>query len=163
MKTSVRIALIACFAFIASSALFAQDWTKAQKEVWQVVTDSWAKTQTGDLDGMFATIHEKYQGWNNESPLPISKETVMKWYKSMKETSKVDDYELNPARIVVTDNAAVVDYYFWLKETSTVGEKKEVKEYYGKNAEFYVKEGGKWLLLGDLTIYKEKGAGGEEK
>lgn len=155
MKTSLRIAMIAWIAFIASTAVFAQDWTKAQKEVWQVVEDTWAKAKTGNIDGMGAYIHEKYQGWNNEAPLPMTKERVLQVYKKMNETSKVEDYGINPARIVVTDNAAVVDYYFWLRETNTTGEKKAMEETVGRNVEFYVKEGGKWLLLGDMTVFNE--------
>jgi hypothetical protein len=155
MKTSLRIAVIAWIAFIASTAVFAQDWTKAQKEVWQVVEDSWLKVKSGNIDGMGANIHEKYQGWNNEAPLPVNKEQMLKMYKKMNEISKLEDYGINPARIVVTDNAAVVDYYFWVQETNTVGEKKSMEEVYGKNIEFYVKEGGKWLCLGDLTVFNE--------
>jgi hypothetical protein len=155
MKTSLRIAMIAWIAFIASTAVFAQDWTKAQKEVLQVVEDNWLKTKTGDIDGMAANIHEKYQGWNNEAPLPMNKERVLKVYKKLNEISKLEDYSINPARIVVTDNAAVVDYYFWCQVSNMVGEKKAMEESHGKNVEFYVKEGGKWLLLGDLTLFNE--------
>jgi len=39
--------------------------------------------------------------------------------------------------------------------SNTVGEKKAMEESHGKNVEFYVKEGGKWLLLGDLTLFNE--------
>lgn len=157
MRQLLRISAVAFVFFFATSALLAQDWTKEQKEVWQVVEDSWAKTKTWDLDGMLAYIHEKYQGWNQEAPLPMNKGQVAQFYKEMKETSKVESLNLNPARIVVTENAAVVDYYFWIKSTNTVGEKKEPEVMYGKNVEFYVKEKGKWLLLGDMTIYNTKG------
>ena len=156
MKTLLRISAVALVLIFAASALHAQEWTKAQKEVWQVVEDSWAKTKTWDIDGLMSYIHEKYQGWNQEAPLPMTKEQVAQYYNEMKGTSKVESISLNPARIVVTENAAVVDYYFYFKATNTVGEKKEAEEVYGKNVEFYVKEKGKWLLLGDMTFFKEK-------
>jgi hypothetical protein len=155
MKRSLTIAVIAGIAFIASTAAFAQDWTKAQKEVLQIVEDNWLKTKTGDIDGMAATIHEKYQGWNNELPLPANKEQVLKIYKYLNEVSKLTDYTINPARITVTDNAAVVDYYFSFQLSTPAGDKKAVKIYTGKNVEFYIKEGGKWLLLGDMTAYDD--------
>jgi hypothetical protein len=158
MKTLVKIAWVAIMAFIATSGALAQEWTKAQKEVWQVVEDSWAKTKTGDLNGMFAYIHEKYQGWNKEAPLPTTKEQVMNWYKRIMETSKLDNYGIDPARITVTADAAVVDYYFWYNVSILQGDKKDMKNYYGKNVEFYVKEGGKWMLLGDMTITDEQKA-----
>lgn len=54
---------------------------------------------------------------------------------------------VGPARITVIDNAAVVNYYFTVSETITMGDEKKQQEFKDKNAEFYVKEGGKWLLL----------------
>ena len=156
MKTLSQSLVVAFVLFIATSTAFAQEWTKAQKEVWQVVEDSWAKTKSGDLNGMFAYIHEKYQGWNKEDPLPTTKEQVITWFKRITEISKLDNYELNPARITVVDNAAVVDYYLWYQVSIQKGDKKDLKTYYGKNAEFYVKEGGKWQLLGDMTLSNER-------
>lgn len=84
--------------------------------------------------------------------MPVSKEIIKNWYSDYKDREQIELYELNPARICVTENAAVVDYFFYFEMTFTRGDKKELQEWYGKNAEFYVKEGGKWLLLGDLTI-----------
>jgi hypothetical protein len=155
MKTFKRMALIACITVMAAGTVFAQDWTKAQKEIWQVVQDGWAKVNAGNIDGFAVCLHEKYQGWNNLQPLPESKEQILKRYKDMAPMTKVEGLELNPARIVMLDNSAVVDYYFWFQQTVTSGDKKTTEEIYGKNVEFWVKEGGKWLLLGDMTMINE--------
>jgi hypothetical protein len=155
MKTSLKIIVIVIAAFMATTA-FAQEWTKEQKEVWQVVEDSWTKWKAGDVEGSIASIHEKYQGWNDESPLPLNKEMVKAWFNEMKEKGKVDFFRLNPARIVVSGNAAVVDYFFDLSVTYAVGEEKKQETAKGRNAEFYIKEGGKWLLLGDMTAYDDE-------
>jgi len=93
--------------------------------------------------------------WNNQLPLPITKEQSIKRYEEMKDIEKLENFGINPARIVVTENAAVVDYYFTAEATYTRGEKKELKEFHGQNVEFFVKEGGKWLLLGDMTTIEE--------
>lgn len=156
MKTSFKCAVVVFAAFMATSTVFAQEWTKAQKEVWQVVNDTWAKSKTGDLNGIAANIHEKYQGWNQKAPLPVNKEQLMNWFKRLMETSKLDDFSINPARITLTDNAAVVDYFAWYRVSNLQGDKKDIKTYYEKDVEFYVKEGGKWLLLGDLSITNEQ-------
>lgn len=157
MKTSVKCAVVVFAAFLAATTAFAQEWTKAQKEVWQVVEDGWAKWKAGDVEGSTAFLHQNYQGWSDDVPLPMTKEKVIQWYQEMKAVMKVEFYGINPARIVVTENAAVVDYYYSFAATFTWGEKKELKEMQGKNVEFYVKEGGKWLLLGDMTVHEEKG------
>ena len=155
MKTSLKIAAVALVAFFATTSAYAQEWTSAQKEVWKVVEDSWTSWKAGDVESSTAGIHEKYQGWNDESPLPLSKAMVKVMYNEMKEKGKVDYFGLNPARIVVVEDAAVVDYYFSLSVTYTVGEVKKQEAVKGRNAEFYVKDQGKWLLLGDMTVYEE--------
>ena len=157
MKTSLKFAVVAFTAFITTTTAFAQEWTKAQKEVWQVVEEGWTKWKAGDIEGTTAYLHEKYQGWNDQIPLPLNKEQVIQWSQEMKNIMKIEFFGLNPARIVVTENAAVVDYYFIYEATYTRGEKKELKESQGKNVEFYIKEGDKWLLLGDMTIIEEEG------
>lgn len=151
MKTKIFLLLFLFIGF-ATTSVFAQEWTKAQKEVWQVVDDSWMKFKTGDVEGLTAFLHENYQGWSNDSPLPETKEMVKKWLQERKNNIQIEYYELNPARISITENAAVVDYFFSYEMTYIRREKKELQEWYGKSAEFYIKEGGKWLLLGDLTI-----------
>jgi hypothetical protein len=155
MKTLFKIAIVALFAFIATTTAYAQEWTKAQLEVWQVVEDGWTKWKAGDISGMTASIHDKYQGWSYDSPLPMSKAQVIQWYQAMKDMMKAENFELNPARIVVMENAAVVDYYYMYSATMTMGDKKEQKMMQGKNAEFYIKEKGKWLLIGDMTTHEK--------
>jgi len=138
---------------MAVQVTFSQEWTKSQKEVWQIVEDSWTKLKAGDIDGSVAYIHDKYQGWNDEIPLPLTKETIRQMSQEYKDIEKINHFTLFPARIVVTETAAVVDYFYWYEATYTTGEKKKTNESKGKNAEFYIKEGGKWLLLGDMTTH----------
>ncbi len=153
MKNLTKCVVVVFALFLASTTAFTQEWTKAQKEVWQVVEDSWAKMKAGDVDAVLAYIHEKYQGWNAEFSLPVTKEMAKRSFTEMKAAAQKFDYMLNPARIVVTDNAAVVHYYFGFQQTNVSEDKKEtIQSYRGKNTEFYVKEGGKWLLLGDMTV-----------
>jgi hypothetical protein len=86
----------------------------------------------------------------------MSKEMVKAWFTEMKAKATADFFSLNPARIVVYEDAAVVDYYFNLSVTYTVGDEKKHETASGRNAEFYVKDSGKWLLLGDMTVYEDK-------
>ena len=151
MRTLSRFSFVALTVFIAANAAFAQEWTKAQTEVWQVVENTWAKWKAADYEGVAAFVHEKYQGWNDQMPLPLSKTMMVRQNQEFKDISKLIRFTLNPARIVITENAAVVDYYYRAETTYTAGEKTVPYNFHGQNAEFYVKEGGKWLLLGDMT------------
>jgi hypothetical protein len=154
MKTNAFF-LLCLFLCIAVQGTFAQEWTKSQKEVWQIVDDSWTKFKAGDIEGSLAYIHDKYQGWNDEIPLPITKEMVRQFSQEYKDIEKINHFTLFPGRIVITENAAVVDYFYWYEATYTTGEKKKTNESKGRNVEFYIKEGGKWLLLGDMTTHEK--------
>ncbi len=155
MKTLRKLALVA-FAALITTSIFAQEWTKEQKEVWQVVENSWMKWKAGDVDGATAYLHPKYQGWDGESPLPMNKDAVIQWFRAQKERMTVNGYMINPARIVVTENAAVIHYYYSFSVTYTAGDQKKLEEGGGKYVEFYVKEGGKWWCLGDMSLEEDE-------
>lgn len=154
MKKAFRIAVVALFVCLSTSLIYAQEWTKEQSEVWKVVQDSWNSWKAMDIEGLAKFIHDKYQGWSDDTPLPTGKQEVVAWYRQMKDKIKVEYLSLEPARITVLKTAAVVDYYYEFYGTFTEGEKQKSLELKGKNAEFYVKEGDKWLLLGDMTVHQ---------
>ena len=157
MKMTLKLLLATGIILAASlGSMNAQEWTDAQKEVWQTVEQGWLDWQSGDLEAAKAGMHDKMQGWNNENPLPFSKAKILELYVMMKENMKVEYYNINPARITVTENAAVVHYYFAFYAVYKMGEKQWEEQISGKNAEFYVKENGSWLLLGDMTFIEEK-------
>jgi hypothetical protein len=156
MKRFIKFTVLAVFALIIAQSSYAQEWTKTQTEVWQVVQKEWNCWKTGDIAGMTAILHEKYQGWNEEDPLPASKSMINDFFTSMKDSFKVEFMSINPARIAVTENSAVVDYFFDYKLSFGEGDQKQNKEYKGRAVEFYTKEGGKWLLLGDLMVDEDK-------
>lgn len=162
MKKLLKLTVATVIILLMTKTALPQEWTKEQSEVWKVVQDGWTKWKAGDADGLAAITHEKYQGWSDDSPLPMGKQEVMQWFKDMKDMMKVNYYSIEPARIVVTKNAAVVDYYFDYSTVYTMNDKKESKESKGKNAEFYVKEDGKWLLIGDMTVHAEDDDGEDD-
>lgn len=158
MKTLMNYSAIVLLmiAFLGASTLNAQEWTKDQKEVWKVVENAWAKMQEGDYESSYATIHEKYLGWNHEMPLPTSKEKWVKSIEMMKDFAKLKYYDIEPARILVYGDVAVVHYYFEQHIVFTKDGEETDYSYKGKNAEFYIKEKGEWLLIGDMTFWKSK-------
>ena len=152
MKSILKISLIAIFAFIATISVYSQEWTKEQKEVWKAVEDEWSIWKNGDVEGLAAIMHEKYQSWNNTFPLPVSKSMTVDYFKQMNATFKVINYSINPARITVTENSAAAYYYFSFSYSYGEGESKKKENEKGRYVEFYTRQGGKWLLLGDMMV-----------
>jgi len=154
MKTLVKFLLVGFITFFAAITVFAQEWTEEQKEVWEGVTQGWTDIANSDADALSAGYHEQYQGWSNDAPLPSSKEMFFNWLKgAFAMGAKINWYNINPARIVVTENAAVVDYYFSYQVATPDGNGgMETSVISGKNVFFLVKEKGQWLLLGDMSV-----------
>ena len=158
MKTLINYAAIAItmIAFLSVSTLNAQEWSKEQKEVWQEVENMWENWKTGDLNAAFANVHEEYLGWNNSNPMPMSR---TKWVEPMKET--IDNYlnrnyNIEPARILVINNAAIVHYYYSFSYVYDDSDKMQKSKHHGKWSAFFIKDGGKWFLIGDMTVEMDK-------
>lgn len=157
MKKVLHLVLTAflMLIFLSTTSLQAQEWNKEQLEVWKVVEDTWMKWEKLDIEGAMENFHEQYQGWNADYALPTDKEKLTKRFNMMKEMMKITFWDLNPARITVTENAAVVNYYYELTFTMKMGEKTKDVTYNGKNVDFFVKDGGSWKLLGDFTAEED--------
>lgn len=155
MKKFIQITVVAVFVFMTAGSVLAQEWSKEQSEVWNVVQNTWKGWKAGDATAVAAAFHEKYQGWSDDSPIPVGKQSMMDSYNSMKDVMTVSYYSIEPARIVVLKSAAVVDYFYSLNVSWDMGGEKGSEEMKGKVVEFYVNEGGKWLLLGDMMTHEE--------
>ena len=158
MKKLMNYAAIAVtmIAFLGASTLNAQEWSKEQKEVWQEVENMWTYWKAGDIDAAFANVHEKYLGWNNTSPMPMSKAKWVDPAKESKDLYSKKDFDIEPARILVIDDAAVVHYYYSMSYVYDDGEEKYKGKDRGRWTEFFIKDGGKWMLIGDMTIEVDK-------
>jgi hypothetical protein len=160
MKTMKRILGFIFCSFIivvfGSSVIFSQEWTREQEEVWSVVEKSWSAWRSGNAMETLSSIHENYQGWSSDQPLPIDKNQISTMYEWMAANSKIEYFMLNPARIAIVKDVAVVHYYFTFSSKYTENDETESETMSGKNTETYIKEDGKWLLLGDMTIFEEE-------
>ncbi len=156
MRKALRFVFVSfTVVLLVSSVGFSQEWNKQQTEVWSVVVKSWSDWQYGNQASVMASIHESYQGWSDDQPLPLGKKQVSSMYEWMAANSKIQNHMLNLARIVVVKDVAVVHYYFEFSSKFTEDDVTESKTMRGKNTETYINEGGNWLLIGDMTIFEE--------
>ena len=133
----------------------AQFCTEEEKEVWTVVEDWWKNWKNKDIDAAFATVSEDYVGWNQKNPLSISKDKWKKQTEDYMPYSVERYYEIDPVKVVVKGDAAVVHYYYSFTNKWEFKEDKGTTKFSGKWTEFFVKENGKWMLFGDLTLWDQ--------
>ena len=156
MRKALRFVFVSfTVVLLVSSVGFSQEWNKQQTEVWSVVVKSWSDWESGNQASVMATIHNSYQGWSDDQPLPLGKKQVSSLYELMAANSKVKYHNLNIARIVVEKDVAVVHYYFEFLSEITEDDETERKTIAGKSTETYIKEGGNWFLIGDMTIIED--------
>lgn len=138
------IILFSCFMLVINTSVFCQEWSKEQKDVWQVsqkMEEFWAKR---DLDGYMSCLHENFIGWFNEDPLPIDKNSLRNWESHWLGTVKIIRSESKPVSINVTGDIAISNCYSQALRQDANG----TKLTYSKWTDIYKRENGKWLIIG---------------
>lgn len=134
------------FTLLATAPLHAQEWSAAQKEVWKNVEAYWALDAAGNLDGFMSYFHDNYMGWDINEPLPMDKASVRKFVDYEYKTTKTLVYNIKPVAINVFNNVAIVDYYYSRIMKDAEGKEKGRS---GRWADIVMKQGDKWVLIGD--------------
>jgi ketosteroid isomerase-like protein len=123
----------------------AQEWSASQKEVLKVVNDYWAVMAKGDLAGFFDYFHTDYLGWDEGSTLPSTKSESQKALQFFTAGSKISFYEIKPVGVRVFGDYAYVHYYY----TMVIEKDGKKKVESGRWTDILMKQGGKWLCIGD--------------
>jgi ketosteroid isomerase-like protein len=147
MKAFTRnVAMLAVVVLTASTSLFAQGWSSAQKEVWKNVEAYWGLDSAGNLDAFMSYFHENYIGWEINTPMPSNKATVRKFVDHDYKTEKTVLYNIMPVAINVVGNVAIADYYYTTIAKDAEGKEKTRS---GRWADVLMKQGDRWVLIGD--------------
>ncbi len=124
----------------------AQEWSPAQKEVWQNVEAYWKLAAAGNVDGFLSYFHDDYVGWENRQALPLTKAEVRTWIEHQFKTSTNVLYQIKPVAIVIHGDIAFADYYY--TEVDRGADGKETTEA-GTWTDILMKQGDRWVLIGD--------------
>lgn len=138
--------VLAAIMLFPCAYLFSQEWSAAQKEVWKNVEAYWALYDEGNLEGYMGYIHNDYVGWSYSSALPMDKTTVRKFVDHDLKTSKAVLSVIKPAAIGVFGNVAFADYVYTVIYKDAEGKEKSES---GRYTDILMKQGDKWLLIGD--------------
>jgi ketosteroid isomerase-like protein len=147
MRVLVAFAGVVALALsFAAAPATAQEWSPAQKEVWKNVETYWALGSAEKLDEWLEYFNDDYLGWGYESALPLGKESVRKWQSHFLETTESLVYEIQPVGILIHGDFAIVHYYY---SSHYVGETGEHKDSQGRWTDILMKQGDRWVLIGD--------------
>ncbi len=129
-----------------SHTALAQEWSAAQKGVWQNVQDYWKPFAAGDAAGMLSYFHADYQGWDINDPLPGTKADTEKGLNHFLKNNSIVMYTIKPVGINVQSNFAIVHYYYQMRVKNAEGKESGTS---GRWTDVLIKQGDRWLLIGD--------------
>ena len=133
-----------------STQAFGEEWTAAQKEVWNVIEERWIGLKEGDLKALEAGIHNEALSWRFTKEAPLKKNLTMLGYERWVSYARPATYEIKPYAVqIFGDDIANVFYsYKW-----------EAKNEYSGHTRVLMtlkKENGKWLIISALSSSCEK-------
>lgn len=134
------------FSILCAFSLNAQQWTDAQKEVWETVKTYNNLAAKGNIDGFLSYFDETYNGWSYDLDAPGGKEQIITFVRYWFPNSKILYQTLTPATIWVNGNYAYVHYYYTQYTKDNEGKKKWEK---GRWTDILMNKDGKWVLVGD--------------
>jgi ketosteroid isomerase-like protein len=146
VRNCVRILVCLATTAFLSVPLFAQEWSAEQKEAWASEIGYWKAIADRDDATAVAYMHEDYKGWFYGDALPAGKSAAKMGFSHSFPLTKVFYHGVTPLSIVVRGNLAVVHYILAAHVTNEKGEHESIEQRW---TDTLIKEGGKWLLLGD--------------
>jgi len=146
MKKRIISLVVIGLAILASTVLFAQEWSTDQKDVWKNVETYWDLGAKGDVEGFLEYVHSNFSGWNNSAHLPDDRATHVKFIKFYQPKTKTLLYNIQPLAIKIHGNVAIVHYSYI--SVFMYGEEKE-KSVQGRWTDILIKQGDKWIMIGD--------------
>jgi len=138
VKTMLLLALVILTIMVSSQA-FGEEWSTAQKEIWEIQGNEWMLWMKGDLEGRLALYHKECILWLYNTAFPGDKTLIR---RGMTKYSKIDSFELEPLEVKVFDNVAIIQYS--LKYTAFG------KDYNERATTTWMKQDKKWQIIGSM-------------
>lgn len=136
-----------------ASVAQAPTWNAEQSAVWKVVSQSWADeaAQNGKWPGTY--VDDNVVSWSQENPVPIYKDSLVKWSRFNEKQAKMIHYDISPAAIAIRGDTAVVNYV-----ATNVSQRGTDKPDRDVNAiiETLVREGNGWKFLSTSSFSLKK-------
>ncbi len=93
-----------------TAAAQAPTWSAEQTAVWKVVSQSWADEAAQNGKWPSSYVDDNVISWSQENPVPIYKDSLVKWTRFNDKQQKTIHYDISPAAIAVRGDTAVVNY-----------------------------------------------------
>ena len=121
----------------------AQEWTKAQKEIWQTIENYERAIDKKNLTNIMAYYIDDFQFWMPDGDLK-DKAFLEQSFKDFWNKAQIQEKKINPVKIVVYDTVSVVHYTYFIHVKGIDGWEKKLTELRTK---VLMKKGKVWKLI----------------
>lgn len=130
----------------ASSETIPEDWSAAQRAVWEREETYWKLVQAADVDGFLDLLDERFIGWPGgaETPVPFAdfRPYVRGWFRDVSEAEF--RYSLTPHAVAVVGDVGISHYH----AHSSYGDEAEVRE--SRITHTWRRGGSGWKIIGGM-------------
>jgi ketosteroid isomerase-like protein len=137
---------IAVLAATASFRLAAQEWSAAQREVWEAIEECNRRYVEEDSTGILACYHDDFVGWRYGDPVPRTKDSIRTLLPAELEAAETIASDLRPIAIRVRGDVAVAHYAIRWVEKDAKGEMATLRMIW---TDTLLRENGRWRWLAD--------------
>ena len=109
LKAKILIPIILCGIMVFwNFAVYAEEWTEAEKEVWSVIEMNWELLKQGDYKAYEANTHDNAIIWWGRNALPLPKDLIMGSYQGWVSSpdARPETYQIEPFAIQIFGDIA---------------------------------------------------------
>lgn len=143
-KVTTLMGIMFFLTTMLTAPAMAQEWSKAQTQVWQAVLDSYEDIDAGDAKWSEKWVLPNARVWGAGYPMPRSRDSVMRWDSYQFPSSKTHVAEYSPTAIVVHESTAVAHYYYSNATEDKDGERETT---HGRCTDVLAKHKGSWRFI----------------
>jgi len=120
-----------------------------EEQIWALEKAYFTKLYKADYEGVLALVHDQFLGWPGNIPGPIDKEKSARFMKQLITKPIECTIEIEREGIRILDKVALTQYIIRVNYSNN---KKVAKIQTSRITHTWIKEGGKWKLLGGMSF-----------
>ena len=144
MRFASKISIILLsilFVFLFSVQSFAQEWSAEQKELWKVQQEEWELMKKGDIQAIKANLINNFTYLCDRSSMPGGR---LSYVNAIRNRIKIVSHKLKPFDVRISGNVGIVLYAWTFTNPQGI-------VHSGRNANTYLKQNGKWQMMGGMS------------
>lgn len=139
-KISVAFLLAIILLLFWTHPVLCEEWSAAQKQIWQMEERAWRSMEEGDIDGYLNIFSEDLVSWPTWTKGPVTKSHI----KKNLIPGDLQSCELKPLAVKVFGDTAITMYIYNTVDVLANTHKVAVTH-------TWIKLGGKWRVIGSMT------------